>query len=202
MTSGDTVDHTSDYNFAIGGPIRQDKLWYFTTVRRIATNEVVAQELLPGRPAGHRGSVDLQHPRPADVPGDAARPRSPATSTATRSSRATRWARSPILTRRRARREWKNALYYTAQVKATSTISSRLLVEGGYSSNVEYFTGKYQPGVEKGRGSAEWFTQTGHEELDDVWHAPDRLPVLERPEHAVQRHRPAQARAVRRRCRT
>ena len=49
--------------------------------------------------------------------------------------------------------------------KATSTISSRLLVEGGYSSNVEYFTGKYQPGVEKGRGSPEWFTQTGHEEL-------------------------------------
>ena len=36
------------------------------------------------------------------------------------------------------RREWKNALYYTTQAKATSTISSRLLVEGGYSSNVEY----------------------------------------------------------------
>ena len=68
------------------------------------------------------------------------------------------------------RREWKNALYYTTQAKATSTISSRLLVEGGYSSNVEYFTGKYQPGVEKGRGSPEWFTQTGHEELDDLWH--------------------------------
>ena len=47
----------------------------------------------------------------------------------------------------------------------TSTLSSRLLLEGGYSSNVEYFTGKYQPGVEKERGSPEWFTQTGHEEL-------------------------------------
>jgi hypothetical protein len=43
VTSGDTVDHTSDYNFAIGGPIRQDRLWYFTTIRRIATNETVAQ---------------------------------------------------------------------------------------------------------------------------------------------------------------
>ena len=30
----------------IGGPIKQDKLWYFTTVRRIATNELVAQQLL------------------------------------------------------------------------------------------------------------------------------------------------------------
>src|SRR5688572_21869641 len=42
LVSGDRVDHISDYNFAIGGPIRQDKLWYFTTFRRIATNEVVA----------------------------------------------------------------------------------------------------------------------------------------------------------------
>ncbi len=50
-TSGDTVDHVSDYNFAIGGPIRQDKLWYFTTVRRIATNEVVAQNFYTRRPA-------------------------------------------------------------------------------------------------------------------------------------------------------
>ena len=69
-TSGDTVDHVSDYNFAIGGPIRQDKLWYFTTMRRIATNEVVAQQLLQRRPAGHRGSVDLQPHGPVDLPGD------------------------------------------------------------------------------------------------------------------------------------
>ena len=73
------------------------------------------------------------------------------------------------------RREWKNALYYTTQAKVTSTMTSRLLVEGGYSSNVEYFTGRYQPGVEKGRGSAEWFTQTGHEELIGLWDAPDAL---------------------------
>src|SRR5262245_9432524 len=48
---GDTVQHVSDYNFAIGGPIRRDSLWYFTTVRRIATNEVVANNFYrDGRP--------------------------------------------------------------------------------------------------------------------------------------------------------
>ena len=51
LESGDTVDHVSDYNFAIGGPIRQDRLWYFTTARRIATNEVVANNFYrDGRP--------------------------------------------------------------------------------------------------------------------------------------------------------
>src|SRR5262245_15592443 len=51
VQSGDTVQHVSDYNFSVGGPIKQDKLWYFTTVRRIATNEVVANSFTPdGRP--------------------------------------------------------------------------------------------------------------------------------------------------------
>src|SRR4030095_7520084 len=63
------------------------------------------------------------------------------------------------------RREWQHAMYYTTQAKVTSTLTSRLLLEGGYSSNVEYFTGRYQPGIEKVAGTPEWFSQTGHEEL-------------------------------------
>ena len=47
------------------------------------------------------------------------------------------------------RREYKHALYYTTQTKATSTLTSRLLLEGGYSTNVEYYTGRYQPGIEQ-----------------------------------------------------
>ncbi len=48
------------------------------------------------------------------------------------------------------RRDWQNALYYTTQTKATAVLSRRLVLEGGYSSNVEYFTATYQPGIEKG----------------------------------------------------
>ena len=93
------------------------------------------------------------------------------------------------------RREWKNALYYTTQTKVTSTLSSRLLLEGGYSSNVEYFTGKYQPGIEKTRGTPEWFSQTGHEELVG-YGTVTPYPLLERHQYSGQRHRSAQARAV------
>ena len=53
LVSGDRVDHISDYNYAIGGPIMQDRLWYFHTFRRIATNEVVANNFYKD---GVRGS--------------------------------------------------------------------------------------------------------------------------------------------------
>ena len=164
VASGDTVDHVSDYNFAIGGPIKQDKLWYFTTVRRIATNEVVAQNFY----ADGRPGIEDQW-----IYNGLGRLTYQATGSTKLTGYFDRYPKfkghemgaftDPDTAARR--REWKNALYYTTQVKATSTISSRLLLEGGYSSNVEYFTGKYQPGIEKGRGSDEWFTNTGREEL-------------------------------------
>ena len=55
LTVGEKVDHISDYNFAIGGPFKQDKLWYFTTFRRIATNELVANNFFK---SGEQGMED------------------------------------------------------------------------------------------------------------------------------------------------
>jgi hypothetical protein len=164
LESGDTVDHVSDYNFAIGGPIRQDRLWYFTTMRRIATNEVVANNFYKdGRPGiedqwiyNILGRLTFQANSKTKITGYFDRyPKFKGHEMGALTD--------PDTAARR--REWKNALYYTTQAKVTSTLSSRLLLEGGYSSNVEYFTGKYQPGVEKSRGTPEWFTQIGHEEL-------------------------------------
>jgi hypothetical protein len=172
VTSGDTVDHTSDYNFAIGGPIKQDRMWYFTTVRRIATNEVVAQNFYrDGTTPGIEdqwiynilGRLTYQATTNTKVTGYFDRyPKFKGHEMGAFTD--------PDTAARR--REWKNALYYTTQAKATTTVSSRLLLEGGYSSNVEYFTGRYQPGVEKTRGTAEWFTQTGHEELTTYGRTP------------------------------
>jgi hypothetical protein len=47
LQSGDRVDLISDVNFSLGGPIMRDKLWFFGSWRRIATNEVVADNFYP-----------------------------------------------------------------------------------------------------------------------------------------------------------
>jgi hypothetical protein len=164
LTAGDTVDHVSDYNFAIGGPIRQDRLWYFTTVRRIATNEVVANNFYRD---GRQGIEDQWIYNLMGRLTWQVNEKTKVTSYFDRYPKFKGHEMGALTDPDTAarRREWKNALYYTTQAKVTSTLSSRLLLEGGYSSNVEYFTGKYQPGIEKMRGTAEWFSQIGHEEL-------------------------------------
>jgi len=57
---------------------------------------------------------------------------------------------------------WNSPIYETSTVKWTSTISSRLLFEGGYSSNIERYNNLYEPGVRKPYGSPEWYAGALH----------------------------------------
>jgi hypothetical protein len=164
LTRPDTVDHVSDYNVGIGGPIRRDRLWYFSSVRRIATNDVVANNFY----ADGRPGVEDQW-----IYNLLARLTWQATPTLKITSYFDRYPKfkghemvaltDPETAARR--RDWRKALYYTAQTKVTAALSRRLLLEGGYSSNIEYFTARYQPAIEKERWSPAWYAQTGHEEL-------------------------------------
>jgi hypothetical protein len=52
---------------------------------------------------------------------------------------------------------WNSPIYETSTVKWTSTLSNRLLLEGGYSSNIERYNNLYEPGVRKPYGSPEWY---------------------------------------------
>jgi hypothetical protein len=47
-------------------------------------------------------------------------------------------------------------------VKYTSTVSSKLLVEGGFSSNLERYNNLYQPGIEQTYGSPAWLANARH----------------------------------------
>jgi hypothetical protein len=160
LQSGDRVDHISDYNFAIGGPIRQDRLWYFTTIRRIATNEIVANNFYKdGRPGIEdqwiynmlarftwqmtpKNKITAYYDRYPKFKGhEMGALTDPETAA--------------------ARRDWRHAIYYTGSVKYTSTLSSRLLLEAGYSTNIEYLYIGYQPGIQQSRGMPDWYTQVG-----------------------------------------
>jgi hypothetical protein len=163
LAVGEKVDHISDYNFAIGGPIRQDKLWYFTTFRRIATNELVANSFYK---SGEQGMEDQWIYNMLLRMTYQMTPKNKITAYYDRYPKFKGHEMGALTDPETAaaRRDWDHAIYYTGSVKYTSTVTSRLLLEAGYSTNIEYLYIGYQPGIQKERGSPEWFTQTGHTE--------------------------------------
>jgi len=62
--------------------------------------------------------------------------------------------------------QWFSPAYHTNQAKLTGTLTPRLLVEGGFSSNLEYYTNSYQEGIEQPRGTAAWYANTNQTESD------------------------------------
>ena len=103
--SGDRVDHISDYNFAIGGPIKQDRLWFFATFRADRHERSRRQQLLQGWPSRHRGPVDLQHHGAPDLADDAEEQVHGVLRPLPEVQGARDGRRSPIPTRRRSRRD-------------------------------------------------------------------------------------------------
>ena len=53
--------------------------------------------------------------------------------------------------------QWFSPAYNTGSIKWTSTVSSKMLLESGYSRNLEYYTNSYQDGVEQPRFTSAWF---------------------------------------------
>jgi hypothetical protein len=63
------------------------------------------------------------------------------------------------------RRDQHHALYATGQVKWTSTVTNKLLLESGFSTNIEYLTILAQPGIAQPRFSPSWYTTIGKYDL-------------------------------------
>jgi len=169
----DKIGTYRDIDGTFGGPIKKDKLWFFTSTRFFTVNRPVANAfwvpqgntyadclnaVVSCRQAINEQTINsvllrltwqvsprnkfsaymdrLFKTRDHDVnPGD-----DPAT----------------------AGFRWNSPLYETSTIKWTSSISSRLLIEGGYSSNIERYNNLYEPGVEKPYGSPEWLAGARH----------------------------------------
>lgn len=149
------IEHVQDFNGSVGGPIVKNRLWFFGSARHISVNEKVTNAFYPdGRPA----IVD-QYVRDGLV-------RLTAQVTA-RNKLSAYFERiwkfkghelnpgDDVVTASDIR-DPKHALYYVAQAKYTSTITSKLLLEAGTSINIERLSQRYQPGIEQVRYSPEW----------------------------------------------
>ena len=65
LTQGSKVDLITDVNAALGGPIKRDRLWFFATWRRIATDSIIANNFYKdGRPGIEDQWIQNQMLRP------------------------------------------------------------------------------------------------------------------------------------------
>ena len=164
LQSGDRVAHITDINFSLGGPIKRDKLWFFGTWRRISTDEVVANSFFDdGSPAVEDQWIQNQMVRLTWQ----VSPKNKFTAYHDRYPKFKGHELGALTDPARAssRRDPEHALYYTGQAKWTSTVTSRLLLESGYSTNVEMLSIRNQPGIAQARGTDAWYATTRHTDL-------------------------------------
>jgi hypothetical protein len=62
--------------------------------------------------------------------------------------------------------QWFSPAYHTTSVKWSSPATSRLFLEAGWASNIEYYTNSYQDGVEEPRGTSAWYAKASRSDLD------------------------------------
>ena len=168
LTQGSKVDLIQDINVGLGGPLMKDRLWFFGSYRRIATDAIIAASYWadnrPDRRAeeqavqnqmvrltwqiNQKSKLSAYHDRYPKYKRHEAI-----------GGWITEWATAS------GRRDQEHALYATGQAKFTSTVTNKLLLEAGYSMNNEYLFIGYQPGIQKNRGADNWFTTIGKEDL-------------------------------------
>jgi len=163
LTTGNSTDRIIDFTFAQGGPIKKDKLWFFASARYFSVNNFIAGTITD---EGTQG-IDDQY-----IKSGMAR----LTYQITQRTKFSGYFDEIDKYRghdmqsgydpETASVQWFSPAYHTTSAKITHTASSRLLLEGGWSSNLEYYTNSYQDGIEQPRGSQAWFTNVAKFEQD------------------------------------
>jgi hypothetical protein len=153
------IDHVTDIAGSGGGPIQKDKLWFFISGRAMSPVNTVPNTFLDD---GSQG-LDDNYIRQASV--RLTYQQSPKNKFSAYYERVFKWRghdmgafQDPETTAI----VWTSPNYSTMSAKYTGTISPKLLVEGGYSQNTEYYRNLLQPGVDKARGTAEWYSTASH----------------------------------------
>src|SRR5262252_4323482 len=179
VKSVDKIGTYNDTNATVGGPIAKDKLWYFGSVRFFTVNKPIGSTYVSDGTragiiacanalAGRGGTLCPQGADPNHQYSGLARltwqvsPRNKISGYYDRIHKVRGAAQSPGDDQTTSSVVWNSPVYTTNMVKYTSTVSSKLLVEGGFSSNLERYNNMYQPGIEKDYGSAAWLATAKH----------------------------------------
>ncbi|HZR23540.1 MAG TPA: TonB-dependent receptor [Vicinamibacterales bacterium] len=179
VTSLDKIGTYSDTDFTLGGPIKKDQVWAFGSVRLFTVNKPIASTIVSdGTIAGAlnclKGTiscaqgVDEQH----QYSGLARltwqiSSKNKLSAYMDRIHKARGAAMSPGYDQTTAGVVWNSPLYYTTAVKLTSTLSSKLLLEVGYSSNIERYNNLYEPGIRQEYLTPAYIASAAHVDSTD-----------------------------------
>src|SRR3954462_14481473 len=179
VKSVDKIGTYNDTNFTMGGPIKKDSVWFFGSGRFFIVNKPIANTYVSDGTragiiacanalAGRGGTLCPQGVDPQHQYSALARvtwqmsPRNKLSGYYDRIHKVRGAAMGPGDDQTTSSVQWNSPLYTTNMLKYTSTVSNKLLVEGGFSSNIERYNNYYPTGIEKEYGSAAWLANARH----------------------------------------
>jgi len=183
-----TIDKNGDFNPGFGGPIVKDKVWFFGAFRRahydkpIANTFVLPSNLSPtagfaackaGAISCDQGISDEKMDNPVARITWQISPRNKFAAYMDRAMRLRGHAMGSLTDPATGSVVWHTPTFSTGSAKWTSTVSSKLLVEAGFSYNRERYDNVYQDGLSKPYGSAAWYAGARHNDTAQgtLWNA-------------------------------
>ena len=162
LKSADGIDKLSNFEASLGGPIKKDKIWFFASARTFHLDTLPADVFNADGSPG----VDPQNINSAQariIWQVSAKNKLSVYNDRIAKNRGA--AMTAGLDPATASQVWNSPIYTTGSVKFTSTVTNRVLVEGGFSTNYERYNIIYQPGISKERGTAEWYSTINKQDL-------------------------------------
>ena len=160
---GNATDKIEEYTFGQGGPIMKDKMWFFSSGRYFRVNNFIANTYFKD---GSQGIDDQL------IKSIMARltfqitPKNKLSGYFDEVDKYRGHDMQSLYVPEESAMQWFSPAYHTDQVKWTSTATSKLLLEAGFSNNTEDYTNQYQNGLDQPWGSAAWYANAAHFELE------------------------------------
>jgi hypothetical protein len=159
------IDRIYDIDGGEGGPIAKDRLWFFSSGRFYRVNAPIADTFY----ADGRQGIDDQYSENALVRLTwQVSPRVKYQMHYERINKFRGHAMTAGTDPDTASLRWGFPVNYQATAKLSSTVTSRLLMEGGFSTYMAYNNQHYQPGVEQTEFSPEWYARASRVDLNLV----------------------------------
>ncbi len=213
VTGVDRIANFYEYNIEQGGPLAKDKLWFYAAFRHARYDKPIANTFVT--PAGvpyptayaqcaaalgscEQGVSDEKMDNPIVRFTWQVSPRNKFAAYNDRAMRLRGHAMTALTDPATASVVWHTPNFSTGSAKWTSTVTPRLLLEGGFSYNSERYDNLYQDGIQAARGTPAWYNgvRKNDTSLGFTWNAagaqlgnyPDRYNVAASTSYVTGSH--------------